>query len=216
MQSASRLPHLVRGTSAAAIATFAALFSHVLAGGAMPEPLGICVPFVLSLLVSVLLAGRRLSLARLSLSVVASQTLFHTLFVLGAPSSSGGPAAALANAHQHHGAAAMPMPLVTDQQAALIQGDAVMWFSHIVGAVITILFLYRGEQAIHALRALGERLVAWAQHGLTEPLSVPAVFRRTAAPTIGAGETAGWAVLAQLTASARSLRGPPRPRGAAS
>ncbi|GAA1577381.1 hypothetical protein [Leucobacter aridicollis] len=224
MQPTSRLPHVVRGSTAAAVATFVALFSHVLAGGAMPEPLGICVPFVLSLLVSVLLAGRKLSLTRLSLSVIASQTLFHTLFVLGAPSAGGaGPAAA--GGHQHHGqtmtAAMAPaqgasVPAMTDHTAMLIQGDAVMWLSHLVGAAVTILFLYRGEQTIHRLRELAERFIAWAQHGLAAALRVPAVFgapvQRQAEPI----ETAGWAVLTQLIASTRSLRGPPAVPGLAS
>lgn len=228
MHAASRLPHVVRGTTAAAVATFVALFSHVLAGGAMPEPLGICVPFVLSLLVSVLLAGRKLSLARLSLSVIASQTLFHTLFVLGAPSAGGAagsagigtPGGAVMSGHQHHGQMMMPpataSSAMTDHTAMLIQGDAVMWLSHLAGAAVTILFLYRGEQTIHQLRALAERFIAWAQHGLAAPLRVPAVFRelpgRTGQPTT----TAGWAVLTQLTASTRSLRGPPAVPGIAS
>ena len=45
--------------------------------------LGVVVPLALSLFVSVLLAGRRLSVIRLGVSVIASQTLFHSLFVLG-------------------------------------------------------------------------------------------------------------------------------------
>ncbi|MFF8816938.1 hypothetical protein ACF07D_02915 [Leucobacter sp. NPDC015123] len=215
MQPTTRLPHVVRGSTAAAIATFVALFSHVLAGGAMPEPLGICVPFVLSLLVSVLLAGRKLSLARLSLSVVASQTLFHTLFVLGAPSA-GGAGLAVSGGHQHHGQQAVTvlapgaqLPAMTDHTAMLIHGDAIMWLSHLAGAAVTILFLYRGEQTIHLLRELAERLIAWAQHSLAEPLRVPAVFREVRERHGQAIATAGWAVLTQLTASTRSLRGPP-------
>ncbi|MGO1539958.1 MAG: hypothetical protein ACTHW3_11405, partial [Leucobacter sp.] len=77
MQSSSRLPHLVRGSSAAAIATFAALFSHVIGGGAMPGLVGIAVPLLLSLMVCILLAGRKLSLTRLSISVVARACLLN-------------------------------------------------------------------------------------------------------------------------------------------
>lgn len=108
------------------------------------------------------------------------------------------------------------VPAMTDHTAMLIQGDAVMWLSHLVGAAVTILFLYRGEQTIHRLRELAERFIAWAQHGLAAALRVPAVFgapvQRQAEPI----ETAGWAVLTQLTASTRSLRGPPAVPGLAS
>lgn len=206
MLSSSRLPHLVRGSSAAAVATFAALFSHVLAGGEPPAPLGICVPLLLSLLVSVLLAGRKLSLIRLSASVVASQALFHTLFVLGAPSSGGGQPGATGGAHQHHGQLALQLPAVSDQTVALIQGSAVMWLSHFVGAAVTILFLYRGEQTIHRIRDLAERFVAWARLRFPAPLRFPAALLPVRVPL---REARGWTVLAQMHASILSRRGPP-------
>ncbi len=216
MSSPSRLPHLVRGTGAAAIATFAALFAHMLGGGAMPSPLGIVVPLLLSLMVSVLLAGRTLSLWRLSISVVLSQTLFHTLFVLGTPTAAGASAltdmAASSHAHGMASMAGMAMPTMAPLAPAsagtlaLVQGDAVMWLSHLLGAAVTTAFLYRGERAMLRLRRLAERFVGWLRHRLVAPLQVliqrvPARIRATWAP--------GWTVLAQLHASTLSRRGPP-------
>lgn len=211
MGSPSRSPHLVRGTSAAMIATFASLLSHVVAGGDMPGILGITTPLVLSLMVCVLLAGRQLSLGRLSLSVIASQTLFHTLFVLGTPSS-GSPLQAGASTGHQHGAIALPPVTPNEQIFSLVQGDASMWASHVVGAGVTIFFLYRGEGAVHSLRALAEQLLSWAQCRRVAPLLQPA----TQAPArLHSAETSGWSVLAQLHTSTLSRRGPPRAFNAA-
>lgn len=208
MQSPSRLPHLVRGTSAAAIATFAALFSHVLGGGAVPGPLGIGAPLLLSLAVCILLAGRRLSLLRLSVSVIASQALFHTLFVLGTPAASA--SAVMPGGHHHGHAMTEPAmtsaPLVSEHTAALVHGDSTMWMSHLAGAAVTVLFLYRGEQAIHRLRALAERFAAWVRRRLTEPLRVPVAVSPARVP---ARRAPGWSVLTQIHASTVSRRGPP-------
>ncbi len=55
----------------------------------MPGAVGILVPWVFSFMISVLLAGRSLSLIRLGISVAASQFLFHVLFVLGTVTPSG-------------------------------------------------------------------------------------------------------------------------------
>lgn len=101
----------LRGTLAAVFATFVALTSHILGGGSFPTAMGVIVPLALSILVCVLLAGRRLSLPRLTVSVGISQTLFHLLFSLFTPVTSGSPTAsarsdnglaALLGSHSHH------------------------------------------------------------------------------------------------------------------
>ncbi|MCU4298632.1 hypothetical protein D3I60_16390 [Brevibacterium permense] len=101
----------LRGTLAAAFATFVALTSHILGGGSFPTAMGIIVPLALSTLVCVLLAGRRLSLPRLTVSVGISQTLFHLLFSIFTPHASDAPTAsarfdsglaALLGSHSHH------------------------------------------------------------------------------------------------------------------
>lgn len=206
MQSSSRLPHLVRGSSAAAIATFAALFSHVVGGGEMPGLLGVAVPLLLSLMLCILLAGRKLALARLSASVIASQTLFHTLFVLGTQNTGAAPQSNMPADH-HHGHEMMQMPAGSEHTMTLVHGDLTMWVSHFIGAAITVFFLYRGEQVIHRLLALGERFVAWVRHRLAVPLRLPV---SSSAPARGlVAETSGWTVLSQIHVSTLSRRGPP-------
>lgn len=200
----------MRGSSAATIATFAALFSHVIGGGAMPGPAGVVVPLLLSLMVCILLAGRRLSLMRLSVSVVASQMLFHTLFVLGTRTS--GAAVQNMSVGHHHGHQMMQMPAVSEQTITLVHGDTVMWVSHLLGALVTIAFLYRGEQAIHRLREVAEQFVAWVRYRLTTPIQFPVLV---APARVGPAEAKGWSVLSQIHASTLSRRGPPRVFGIA-
>src|SRR5690606_1104978 len=107
----------------------------------MPGLLGVAVPWLLSLTVCSLLAGRRLSIVRLSLSVLASQLLFHALFVLGSIT----PAGALAP-HVHDA-----LPLTLNGDRVLIPEDAGMWIAHGVAAVLTIVVLHRGELIVRAL-----------------------------------------------------------------
>lgn len=102
----SRAPRLVRGASSASVATFVALLSHVAGGGQAPGLLGIAVPWILSLMVCTLLAGRTLSLLRLSFAVAGSQLLFHALFVLGTVSAR---ASAVTGGHLHDHAAMAPL-----------------------------------------------------------------------------------------------------------
>src|SRR5699024_12779608 len=83
-----------------------ALASHIIGGGSIPTLWGIIVAVALSTLVCVLLAGRKLSLWRLSASVVGSQALFHQLFTVFTPlASAPGPTSAVEkHAHHHAGA----------------------------------------------------------------------------------------------------------------
>src|SRR5699024_3357975 len=97
----------LRGSAAATAATFVALASHIIGGGSIPTLWGLIAPSALSTLVCVLLAGRKLSLWRLSASVVASQALFHQLFTVFTPlASAPGPTNAVER-HAHHHAGAM-------------------------------------------------------------------------------------------------------------
>ena len=204
MQPATRLPHLVRGTVAAAIATFSALFAHVLGGGEVPAFAGIAVPLILSLMVCVLLSGRTLSLTRLALSVTASQALFHTLFVLGTqPGTS--PVAGSAHAgHQGHMMAWAPT--ATGETMTLLQADALMWASHLAGAAVTVLFLYRGERALDHLRVCAGWLAAWLTHRIPRPVVVPVLPRRVKTPIADEPRPT---VLDQLHSSTLIRRGPP-------
>lgn len=150
MRPSRRIP-LLRGFLGASFATFTALISHVGVSDSTPGMLGILVPWVLSVTVCALLAGRRLSLARLTVSVAVSQLLFHALFVLGSITPRGGFAP-----HVHGG-----MPLGFDGAAPLVPQDAGMWLAHLLAAALTVAVLHRGERILCALAAAASSLAGW-------------------------------------------------------
>ena len=75
----------LRGTTAAAIATWIAAVSHTVGGAGFPPPLLLLVVTALAAPVAVALAGSRLGLVRLSLTVLATQLLLHFAFAASAP-----------------------------------------------------------------------------------------------------------------------------------
>lgn len=149
----------VRGSLGATMATFAALLGHLLGGAAVPGVLQIAAPWLLSLAICIPLAGRRLSLVRLSVSVIASQLVFHHVFTLGTHAAHGAQ-------HAHHGAIGMA-PL-----------DERMGFAHLLAATLTVLFLFRGEQTLRQLRELSVRIVGWMRRRLQMPPAPPLVGTR--------------------------------------
>lgn len=196
MRPSRRIP-LLRGFVGATIATFVALASHVWVGGDMPGMLGIAVPWVLSLTVCTLLAGRRLSLIRLSVSVLVSQLLFHALFVLGSITPQGG-----LGPHVH---GIGVLPAAGDVSAALPQ-DLVMWLAHGAAAVLTIAALHRGELIARALLTVARAVAAWIARVV--PVIAPV---RIEAPS-----RTRWAVrdaprVREVHLGAQRRRGPPRP-----
>lgn len=179
------------------MATWAALLSHVAAGGQMPGWLGITVPLILSIAVCTALAGRRLSLGRLAPAVAASQVLFHTLFVLGAVTPSGA-------THAHH---LLPM---TDAVAstASMPADPLMWVMHGVAALLTVAVLHRGERAAQRLLAVAADLAQWARRRiLAAVLPLGAVDRPTLPTAPGVAP-----VLRSVVLRVPARRGPPRAR----
>ena len=124
----------------------------------MPGPLGIVVPWILSLMVCVLLAGRTLSVTRLSVSVGVTQFLFHVLFVLGTITPSG-----QVSGHVHGAALALPASLPLSEAAA---ADASMWVGHAIAAVITVAVLHSGERMLLGLRDLAVRVIRWLRRRL--------------------------------------------------
>ncbi|MFK4116158.1 hypothetical protein ACI2K6_16175 [Microbacterium sp. NPDC006705] len=142
-----------RGGLVALFATFVALMSHVAGGGEVPGWLGLFVPLVLAAAVSTVILGHRLSMVRLTLSVTASQLLFHTLFTVGAP---GGAASLDGYVHGHHHTAM----IATEAAASAVthdHGGRTMWVAHAVAAVITVAGIYVGERSVLlAAAAVGE------------------------------------------------------------
>ena len=189
-----------RGAVAASLATFVALVSHVSAGGVIPGPVGVLVPLLLSFVVSVALAGRRLSVWRLGLSVVVSQALFHTLFVLGSYDLGAG-AGAGAGAHAHGDA----VPVAAGSSSSpVLTVDADMAAGHLVAVVVTTLALHRGERTLAGLRALARACVAWVRARVRVSVFIPASVRRVRAAVVATVPPVSTMV---VRASAR--RGPP-------
>ncbi|MCU1481117.1 MAG: hypothetical protein JWQ19_1903 [Subtercola sp.] len=79
----SRAARTLRGLTAAGVAVFVAALSHALGGGDAPGGIGVVLALAFSAVVCVALAGRTLSLVRLSLAVGFSQLAFHLLFSVG-------------------------------------------------------------------------------------------------------------------------------------
>lgn len=190
---------VARGSLAAALSTWIALAFHLVGGGDAPAAPGVVVPFVLSWCACVRLAAWRADALRLTGSVVVSQTLFHACFALGAGGGvTGG----------HHGSAVHlgPSPVLSGGTAG-----PQMWLAHLGAAVITVLALRSGEQA---LRRLGRAVVTVARRLLlpvpsTRPWTPP---QPVVVPTIAtAGTGAGLAHVDRVI----RRRGPPvggRPR----
>ena len=161
---ASRGQRALRGAGAAVFATSVALTSHVVGGGSLPAAMGVVVPLALSTLVCVLLTGRRLSLPRLSMSVLASQSLFHLLFSVFTPMSGNhAPTNAVAQHALHHsdpaataammsgaGHGAMPgmsgaMTASSTSSGMHAHASPAMLLAHLVAAVLTIAVIYWAE-----------------------------------------------------------------------
>lgn len=145
----SRAARVARGFAAAGVATFVATLFHVAGGGQTPSVVALILSLVFSSLACVALAGTRLALWRLALSVLFSQFLFHALFALTPSSSFDGMPA---DGHLHAG---MHLTLVPGAGAAahpsLMAGDTGMWIAHASAALLTIAALHRGERTFRAV-----------------------------------------------------------------
>lgn len=130
----------------------------------MPGPLGILVPWMLSLMLCVLLAGRKLSVLRLSVSVIVSQLLFHVLFVLGLLTPSG-----VIGGHQHGAPLVLPATTGLTEQ---VVADGTMWIGHAFAALLTIVLLHRGERMLLGLRDLAVQAVRWLRSCLDDATPV--------------------------------------------
>lgn len=157
---ASRWARFVRGWLTASVAIFVAALSHIAAGGSAPGPLSVGLALAFAGIASVLLAGKSLSLLRLSLSVGVSQLLLHVLFGLGGAST-----VTMTGSSHHHGAG---LTVITDAAAPPLvyaaggmPGASWMWVAHALAAIVTIAALHRGEKTFWALlEETANRLVA--------------------------------------------------------
>ncbi|MDO9398873.1 MAG: hypothetical protein Q7T71_20195, partial [Herbiconiux sp.] len=146
-----RTTRVTRGLAAAAVATFAAAFSHVAAGGGAPGVTGLALALAFAAVLCVLLTRRTPSLVLLSASVALSQLAFHLLFEVGTGAGSG--LAVSESAHHGHTVRTL-VPDAVAGSSAHSHDQGWMWVSHAVAAVVTIAVLRRGELTLRRLVAL--------------------------------------------------------------
>ena len=146
----TRWARFARGWIAAIVSLFVASCSHALAGGALPATAGLALCLAFSGAVCVLLAGKTLSLTRLTIAISVSQLLYHGLFSLLADAPAG--TSPLAGVGMHHGGDSLVLQLGSSTSALPpMTADARMWAGHAVGAVVTIAALGLGERAFWGL-----------------------------------------------------------------
>ncbi|WP_311257574.1 hypothetical protein [Microbacterium sp. WCS2018Hpa-9] len=152
----SRQLRLLRAATASGAATLVAAASHTTAGGAAPHPLLVVAVATLLVPLAALLIGARLSRARIALTVLVSQGLFHLVFqLLGTPTG----ATALAG-HEHHLDLAALGPVV-----ATATPDALMLVGHVIAAIITTALVCHGESSVRAI-------AGWVQARLRHTVTV--------------------------------------------
>jgi hypothetical protein len=135
---------------------FVAALFHVATGGDTPSTIGVVLALAFSGIACIALAGKRLSLWRLAVSVALSQFLFHALFGLGA-----GTGAATGAASEASSSAAHTMMMHVDVATLVGHGatstpsmpptDPWMWVGHATAALVTIAALRYGELAFWSL-----------------------------------------------------------------
>lgn len=164
----ARCLRLLRGWTAAVVATSAAALAHTAAGGPWPSPLLVILCIALSAPVCMLLAGQRMPGIGLVLSVAGSQVLFHGLF-----SVSGGLSASVDHTSHagHLGAAAEGPELILSSTGAAVHhhesiealglgASTTTWLMpalHVVAGIVTVLVLRHGEKL--AARAVATLLI---------------------------------------------------------
>jgi hypothetical protein len=186
----TRWSRVLRGLFAGTAATVVAAASHSVADGRVPSVVGITLALFFSVIVSIALTGRALSVVRLAASVVVSQLAFHVVF-----STIGGAGEVISIGHHEQ-------TVVSGLDAVTHASDA-MWVAHAIAAAITILALRFGERAFFGMRETARMLLA-ALFAPTAPQTV-AIDR---AP-LPAPMTFFVARIVRDSPSARGVRGPP-------
>jgi hypothetical protein len=158
MRMDSRWSRVARGGAAATFATLTAAVSHGLAGGIPPTVFGLVASLVISGMVATVLAGRRLSWVRLTLTIGISQVLFHALFSgLGTP---------VVAEHVHAAGRIDALTATHDHQG--------MWLAHVAAGVVTLLAFRYGEVAFWGMARLAQLLVSrLVRRVIPSPASLP-------------------------------------------
>ncbi|MGL4340401.1 MAG: hypothetical protein ACRCSP_08285 [Rhodoglobus sp.] len=191
----SRWARFVRGWIAAEFATFVAAVSHGLAGGSAPSLFALMATLLLSATICTVLAGRRLSLRRLTASVALSQSLFHAVFSgLGTPHIT---------SHQHD----RSLALATEISMAHAHTGQ-MWLAHCAAGIITVVVFRYAETTFWGLAGTARIFMARL---LATRIAVPFIVAR--AHSVSTGRFTPQK-LTDLLSTMRH-RGPPKALGVA-
>ena len=149
----NRATQLARGATTAAIALFLAAFSHGVAAGEAPGLVGLVFAALVALAASVAFVGRRVTPIRVVLAVIVSQGAFHLLFGVGA----GGGGLVVSGAG-HHQLVTVVEGVAPVAHAA--HAEIAMLVSHVLAAVLTIVYLLAAESVVwRSLAGSARRLV---------------------------------------------------------
>lgn len=148
---ATRWARFARGWLAAGFATFVAAFFHAASGGDAPSAAGVSLALAFSGIACIALAGRRLSVWRLTVSVVLSQFLFHALFGLGHGTGTGTGTAGVGHSHLMHIDIGTLVGPGAGHTHSMPPTDPWMWAGHAAAALVTIAALRYGELAFWSL-----------------------------------------------------------------
>lgn len=198
MTAASRLARAIAG---AALSTFVALGSHILAGGAMPGAAGLAVPLLLSTALCFQFAGRALSLWRLTVAVVASQWIFHQLFMLGS-----GDVGITATGGVHAGHAGGSLAVHGGPGTHAAGG---MTLSHAMAALVTVVAIFKAEQLIAALARGAARARTTLRDAVLSSLHLPSPDLRAVPLVTTVAPWRRWPVPLAVASAPLSRRGPP-------
>lgn len=144
----TRWARFVRGWVIAVFSTVVAALSHSLAVGTSPSVLAIVLSLAFAGIACVGLAGKRLSLWRMSASVAFSQLIFHGIF-----SSMSGPfPASVALGHVHDAAqTSVALLAATHASHAAWHSAPLMVIAHVGAGLLTLAILRYGERAYWGL-----------------------------------------------------------------
>jgi hypothetical protein len=143
---------VARGVAASSAATLIALAGHVVAGGAVPSPLLVAIPLVLSWLPGVALIGRRPRLWRQAAVILPAQAALHAVFA-----ATGTAVAPMTDPDAMPGMGAPPVALPWHSG---VHEPSAMWLGHALAALLTVLAWQRGERAFWTLVRLAREAVA--------------------------------------------------------
>ncbi|WP_025156122.1 hypothetical protein [Leifsonia aquatica] len=147
----SRPARATRGALASAVAIFVAALFHVAGGGAAPGVVPVALSLAFATIASIALTSRRLSLWRLTASVVLSQFLFHALFSLGDGTARFVAADGTVPSGHLHAGAHLTMTGATMPASHADPTAPSMWLTHAAAVLVTVVALRFGERAFWSL-----------------------------------------------------------------